>query len=239
VGALAAAGDRGGLTELAARWQAMVGQLRAHGIAHGDLQHGNVLVTADGALVLVDYDGMYVPALSGLRSHELGHRNYQHPRRNDRHFGPDLDNFSALAIYVALRALALDPGLWALIQPEESMLWESDDFRDPNGSRLFKRLLRSPDAQLVRLTRALRDACLGDLEAVPLLSAIVKRAHVFPLAAGRTLTVHLPVGEEGDRELAPTVRSGASRPEVGVVLRRPAGAGQGRRLRIRMRPRSR
>ncbi|QLQ08322.1 MAG: hypothetical protein HZY76_21580 [Anaerolineae bacterium] len=52
--------------------------LQTHGIAHGDLQHGNVLVAAD-ELRLIDYDGMYVPPLSGRESHEIGHRNYQHP----------------------------------------------------------------------------------------------------------------------------------------------------------------
>ncbi len=236
---LATAGGRNGLAELAVKWQVMIGQLQSHGVAHGDLQHGNVLVTADRALVLVDYDGMFVPALRGLRSDELGHPNYQHPRRDERHFGPDLDNFSALAIYVALRALADDPGLWALIRPEESILWRSDDFHDPDSSRLFQRLLKSSDSQLVRLTRALREHCLGDIEAVPRLASLVKRPHVFTLAAGRTLTVHLPAGDEGTAQLVPRVRSGAGRPEVGVVLQRRAGAGKRRRLRVRLRSRFR
>ena len=43
----------------------MTADLERHGIAHGDLQHGNLLVAADGTFRLVDYDGMYVPALRG------------------------------------------------------------------------------------------------------------------------------------------------------------------------------
>src|SRR5262245_15119650 len=49
---------------LADRWIAMMRDLQQHGIAHGDLQHGNVLVV-NGDFRLVDYDGMYVPALAG------------------------------------------------------------------------------------------------------------------------------------------------------------------------------
>ena len=40
--------------------------------AHGDLKPDNILVQADGSLTLVDYDGMYVPAMQGQKSRELG-----------------------------------------------------------------------------------------------------------------------------------------------------------------------
>src|SRR5438445_2803652 len=66
-------------------------------IAHGDLRHGNILVV-NGAPKLVDYDGMYVPALSGRVSNEIGQPNYQHPNRTASDFGPYLDNFSGWVI---------------------------------------------------------------------------------------------------------------------------------------------
>lgn len=59
------------------RFLEMVTSLRENHIAHGDLQHGNILVV-EGQLKLIDYDGMYVPTLRGLAGHELGHPNYQH-----------------------------------------------------------------------------------------------------------------------------------------------------------------
>src|SRR5277367_523436 len=40
----------------------MVVRLQQYGVAHGDLQHGNILVK-DAEMKLVDYDGMYVPRL--------------------------------------------------------------------------------------------------------------------------------------------------------------------------------
>jgi hypothetical protein len=58
---------------LTKQWMDMMAALRKAEIAHGDLQHGNILV-CNGALKLIDYDGMYVPALKGMRSNEQGHR---------------------------------------------------------------------------------------------------------------------------------------------------------------------
>lgn len=42
------------LKTLALRWADLVLALRADGVAHGDLQHGNVLVLSDGRLKLID-----------------------------------------------------------------------------------------------------------------------------------------------------------------------------------------
>src|ERR1044071_2438673 len=53
----------GTLSAFAQRWRRMLADLKAKQTAHGDLQHGNVLVAADGSLRLIDYDGMWVPAL--------------------------------------------------------------------------------------------------------------------------------------------------------------------------------
>ena len=89
---------------LANHWVAMLKALQAANIAHGDLQHGNVLIT-NGNLRLIDYDGIYVPALAGQSSHEVGHRNYQHPQRTQFDFGPTIDNFAAWVIYISLLAL--------------------------------------------------------------------------------------------------------------------------------------
>jgi serine/threonine protein kinase len=90
--------DSNKLGFLASSFMKMMEEMQAAGIAHGDLQHGNIIVCND-ELRLVDYDGMYVPAMRNFASNELGHPNYQHPNRDQRHFGPYLDNFSAWIIY--------------------------------------------------------------------------------------------------------------------------------------------
>ena len=63
------------LLSLAKVWVRMMADLKAVSIAHGDLQHGNVVVVGD-QLRLIDYDNMFVPGLAGKQSNECGHRNY-------------------------------------------------------------------------------------------------------------------------------------------------------------------
>ncbi|MGI8970648.1 MAG: hypothetical protein ACR2HB_08070 [Dehalococcoidia bacterium] len=132
---------------LAERWRVMLGRLEASGVAHGDLQHGNILVVG-GQLKLVDYDGMYVPALAGRGSHELGNQHYQHPRRDGTHFGPSLDRFSALVVYLSLVAVGRQPEVWrALGAGEERLLFRREDFVNPTGE-VWRRLTAILDPRI-------------------------------------------------------------------------------------------
>ena len=154
------------LERLLARFQNMVTTLERSGIAHGDLQHGNILVKPNGDLVLVDYDGFYVPDLSGLQGMERGHRHYQHPVR-DKEFSPYLDRFSTIVIYLALRALALNPALQRY-NTGENLLFKQDDFGAPDQSRLLSDLAALPE--LAPLAARFRTICMGNLAQVPRLS---------------------------------------------------------------------
>ena len=82
------------MRDLAAKWRVLMKGLRDNLLAHGDLQHGNVMVTTEGEFRLVDYDGMFTTAFRG-KSPELGHINFQHPRRTPDYYNEDLDNFAA------------------------------------------------------------------------------------------------------------------------------------------------
>src|SRR5262249_13325351 len=101
------------LLQLANLWVKMGRRLRQTHIAHGDLQHGNVILVPGSdsnslALKLVDYDGMFVPALAGQRSGEVGHPAYQHPQRlREFTYNADVDRFPLLAVYTAIRAVAV------------------------------------------------------------------------------------------------------------------------------------
>ena len=127
--------------------------LNRAGVAHGDLQHGNILVT-DGKPKLIDYDGMYVPALRGWQTHEVGHPNYQ-LQRDDTHFGPGLDNFSVWVIYLSLRALSIRPTLWAQFQGgDDCLIFRRSDFHDPSRSLVLQELKRFPEPEIKQLTTA-------------------------------------------------------------------------------------
>jgi TonB family protein len=110
------------------------------GIAHGDLQHGNIMVRPNATVCLVDYDDMWLPELAGLgHSSGLGHHNYQHPHRRSTDFGPAMDRFSVPAIVIALLALAKRPDLWDHFDGgDEKLLFTRSDYLDPRGSTLFR-----------------------------------------------------------------------------------------------------
>src|SRR5690606_12899325 len=106
---------------LADRFTDVVRRLEKLGIAHGDLQHGNIIVQ-DGEPCLIDYDGMYLPELSGIKVSEIGHVNYQHPQRGISHYNAQLDRFSAIVIYLGLLATSKAPNLWAKYDNSENIL---------------------------------------------------------------------------------------------------------------------
>ncbi len=156
------------------RWVDLVRELGDASIAHGDLQHANIMVTNAGQLKLVDYDGMCVPTLVGRRNLEIGVVPYQHPSRNARTLlSLDLDNFSALLIYVALRALAADPQLWTKYieaSGHDKLLFRADDFRMPHASALYRDLAHSADQEVRDLTGSLFELARVPMYQVPPLS---------------------------------------------------------------------
>jgi hypothetical protein len=181
-------GKPASLRALADQWCELVRDLQRASIAHGDLQHGNVLVCGD-KLRLIDYDGMWVPSLAGRRSDELGHRNYQHPLRHSGHFGPYLDNFSAWVIYTSLLLLQIEPGLWqGCGAGDEHLLFRKEDFDDPVSSRLFSTLEQIRDHRAkeqvarIRWLLSLDPTAVPQLDPIPMASArsIPKPCHELP-----------------------------------------------------------
>jgi hypothetical protein len=167
-------GEGDTLRALAEAWRTLLADLAAASIAHGDLQHGNVLVRDDDGtvrLTLVDYDTLFVPALAGRTSAEVGHRNYQHPDRTETDFDASLDHFPGLVVYTALRALEAKPDLWAEFSTGENVLFQAGDFYDPQSSPLFT-ALRQIDA-IRPLAEALATACYLEPGAVPSLEEVL------------------------------------------------------------------
>ncbi|MCS6905788.1 MAG: hypothetical protein RML72_05800 [Bacteroidia bacterium] len=125
--------------KIISEFENLVRELEELKVAHGDLQHGNIIVK-DEHLFLIDYDGMYLPALDALRSNEIGHINYQHPKRSAKDYDLYLDRFSTIVIYLGLQAITLKPSLWEKYNNGENILFTSKDFADPKNSLLLKEL---------------------------------------------------------------------------------------------------
>ncbi len=152
-------GRRGVLHDLERSWTSLLQDLRDFSVAHGDLQHGNVMVGADGRLRLIDYDGMWVPALDGQKSHEIGHPNFQSPQRTEHDFNPGIDRFSGDVIRTAIRALARKPALWHQYDNGDNLLFRRADFLDPARSPLFKDLRSLGDREIRSAIDALTKSC--------------------------------------------------------------------------------
>ncbi|MBY0550337.1 MAG: hypothetical protein K2W95_23870 [Candidatus Obscuribacterales bacterium] len=156
--------DVNALISLADKFRAMVAGLRSEGIAHGDLQHGNIIVCGD-ELRLVDYDGMFVPALTGEESDELGHANFQHPARSREHFGDYLDHFSSWMIYLGLHCLVHDPKLWTEFNGgDEKLLLGRADYARPFESKLIDRLRSHENADIRWCGQKILDAIYTEPE---------------------------------------------------------------------------
>ncbi|MBK9142066.1 MAG: hypothetical protein IPM23_06185 [Candidatus Melainabacteria bacterium] len=118
------------------------------GIAHGDLQHGNIIVQG-GELRLVDYDALYIPSLLGKMSLELGHPNYQHPLRNQYHYDELVDNFSCWLIHYSLMVVAREPDLFERFHGgDDCIIFRRTDLRSPETSELFQVLLEHERADI-------------------------------------------------------------------------------------------
>ena len=198
--------DAGEMRRLAQRWLAMMRALESRGIAHGDLQHGNVLVVGND-FRLVDYDAMFVPALAGRGSHELGHQHYQHPSRAAADYGPWLDRFSGWLIYASIAGVAARPDLWDTLQAgDESMLFRRSDLLNPGSSPAFSRLEALPEAVVQEATQTLKRS----LSAPPYRVPPVGGTPVAPTTAGQK-------GQEGATRPAGSLdRSGVgARPHGG------------------------
>ena len=126
--------------------------LRYLQIAHGDLQHGNILVTQSGEIKLVDYDGMYVPALSGNPPPENGHRNYQHHNRSSKDYNEQVDDFSFDVIMLSLASAIIEPNLWTKFHlDDDNFLFRKADFEKPDQSNVFRSIaqINDPDVQFL------------------------------------------------------------------------------------------
>jgi hypothetical protein len=178
--------DSASLLRLSTEWLLMAKCLANAGIAHGDLQHGNVLLVGS-KLKLIDYDGMYVPALKGKLSNETGQPNYQLPGRSALDYGPHLDNFSEWVVLVSLLALSADPSIWKTFRGgDECLIFRKTDFETPATSQLFRTLERSNDQQVAALISLFKTYLSLTPSAVPSVDGSFVSPTPAPQATSRT-----------------------------------------------------
>ncbi len=164
------------------RWVDMATRLRQAHVAHGDLQHGNVFIIPHQKrsleIRLVDYDGMFVPALADTDPDESGHPAYQHPARGkDPRHRIEVDYFSHLVIACAIRALIVTGRpLWNRYNKGENLLFRKNDFLSPQDSAVFRELWDSNDGLTKLLSASLILSCDRPFGSEPFLPEIINSA---------------------------------------------------------------
>jgi WD40 repeat protein len=177
-------------------WVKLAAKLRDAQMAHCDLQHGNVLLVPGSkagslAVKLVDYDGMCVPALTLLKTIEVGHPNFQHPQRaRDGIYSLEVDRFSHLVIYTATRALITGgKALWDKFDNGDNLLFKAADFEKPTKSPVFAELLRSSEAGVKQLAETMIQALAQPLDQTPKLPDVVAKLPALNVSSAVTRSV--------------------------------------------------
>ena len=144
--------DNYAMAMLCYRFCKMAAWLRSQPFAHGDIKPDNIMVRPDGNLTLVDYDGMFVPAMKGQKSPTIGTKDFSHPLRTVDDFNETIDDFALASIALSLKAISLRPSLLDEYGGADRLLFSVEDYRDLSNSNVFvslSELLGDTDLRLL------------------------------------------------------------------------------------------
>lgn len=132
--------DTHAMSMLCYRFCKMAAWLRSQSFAHGDIKPDNIMVRPDGTLTLVDYDGMFVPAMKGQKSPTVGTKDFSHPLRTIDDFDETIDDFALASIALSLKAISLNPSLLDQYGASDRLLFSAADYLDLSKSKTFTAL---------------------------------------------------------------------------------------------------
>ena len=132
--------DNHAISMLCYRFCKMAAWLRSQPFAHGDIKPDNIMVRPDGTLTLVDYDGMFVPAMKGQKSPTIGTKDFSHPLRTIDDFDETIDDFALASIALSLKAISLNPSLLNEYGASDRLLFSAADYLDLSKSKTMTAL---------------------------------------------------------------------------------------------------
>lgn len=132
--------DNYAMSMLCYRFCKMAAWLRSQPFAHGDIKPDNIIVRSDGTLTLVDYDGMFVPAMKGQKSPTIGTKDFSHPLRSIDDFDETIDDFALATIALSLKAISLDSSLFNSFGASDRLLFSANDYLDLSKSQVLTAL---------------------------------------------------------------------------------------------------
>ena len=132
--------DNHAMSMLCYRFCKMAAWLRSQPFAHGDIKPDNIMVRSDGTLTLVDYDGMFVPAMKGQKSPTIGTKDFSHPLRIIDDFDETIDDFALASMALSLKAISLNPSLLDEYGASDRLLFSAADYLDLSKSKTMTAL---------------------------------------------------------------------------------------------------
>jgi len=149
------------LRQLAHNFKELSIWLLAQPFAHGDLKPDNILVKQDGSLVLVDYDGMFVPSMKGEKTREIGTPDFRCPSRTEMDFDKNIDNFSMVSILLSLEMIAEKSDYLVRYGADDRLLFSYNDFLNLKSSDIFRRAITSYAGDIPNLAAMLEEMING------------------------------------------------------------------------------
>ena len=132
--------NQSAMSMLCYRFGKMAAWLRTQSFAHGDIKPDNIIIRPVGSLVLVDYDGMFVPAMKGSKSPTVGTKDFCHPLRTVDDFDETIDDFSLASIALSLKAISMNSTLLDTYGASDRLLFSENDYRNPSNSKVISAL---------------------------------------------------------------------------------------------------
>ena len=132
--------DNYAMAMLCYRFCKMAAWLRSQPFAHGDIKPDNIMVRPDGNLTLVDYDGMFVPAMKGQKSPTIGTKDFSHPLRTVDDFDETIDDFALTSIALSLKVISMNSKLLDTYGASDRLLFSESDYRTPSSSKAISAL---------------------------------------------------------------------------------------------------
>ena len=148
--------DNYAMAMLCYRFCKMAAWLRSQPFAHGDIKPDNIMVRPDGNLTLVDYDGMFVPAMKGQKSPTIGTKDFSHPLRTVDDFDETIDDFALASIALSLKAISLKPSLLDEYGAADRLLFSVNDYNKLCKINLWKKLSKIKNMEIKKLQTCLR-----------------------------------------------------------------------------------
>ena len=167
--------DKKALGQLTENFRKLAIWLLNQPFAHGDLKPDNILVKDDGSLVLVDYDGMFVPAMQGQRAREIGSPDFRSPSRTVDDFDKDIDNFSIVSILLSLELLIENKDYLSAYGAEDRLLFSKADYDYLDNSEMYKIAYSSYNDDISELALELKSKINNNEEAARLITLLKRK----------------------------------------------------------------